>query len=77
MPYDFGFDSSSDVRLYCFELAAKCFPKYALKKFTEKKLFGLVKREVYLSKSFIESKDFSRVFEYNPRKKTDFSSQVT
>ena len=74
IPYDFGFDTEDTSRLYCFELIAKCFPKFVFKKYIQKKLFGLLKREVYLSKSFIESQDLSRVFEYNPRKHIDFSN---
>ena len=73
IPYDFYFESDSANRLYCFELVAACYPELEFEKHEVKKFFGLVKRQVYLSKSFIESKNVVKMFEYNPRLKSDFS----
>jgi len=42
VPYDFFFDSSHSDRLYCFELVTACYPEIEFKKFTVKKLFGLI-----------------------------------
>lgn len=76
VPYDFYFESDSANRLYCFELVAACYPELEFEKHEVKKFFGLVKRQVYLSKSFIESKKVVKMFEYNPRLKSDFSKLV-
>lgn len=71
IPYDFNFDKDSNA-LYCFELVALCYKKLNIPTFKIKKLFGLIKKEVYLSDSFKNSKDFERIFEYNPKKDIDF-----
>jgi hypothetical protein len=36
-------------------------------------LFGLIKRDVFLSKSFLENENLELVFEYNPKTGKDFS----
>lgn len=72
VPYDFWFKSKDVNALYCFELAAQCYSGLDVKTFTVKKFFGLVKKNVYLAKSFKESPDFKVIFEYNPKRKIDF-----
>lgn len=67
-PYDFGFNTGDPNEVYCFELAARSYPSLSFKKYTVKYLLGLVRREVYLGKSFLQSGDLKIVFEYNPRK---------
>ena len=66
--YDFSFAAGAQA-LYCFELAAYCYPRLSLLKKTATALFGLLKKKekVYLSDSFFESPDFSLVYEYNPK----------
>lgn len=67
IPYDFGFQHGSSS-LYCFELAALSYPKLDIPKLSFKKLFGLIsKKDVYLAKSFIESKDMVPVYCCNPK----------
>ncbi len=73
--YDFAFDSKDDGEMFCFELAAKCFPKFEIPTFVESKLFGLIKREVYLANSFGECDSFVKVFEFNPKKGVDFKKK--
>jgi hypothetical protein len=70
--YDFNFDSKDDGSLFCFELAAKAYPKFNIPTFVIKKFFGLIKKEVYLAQSFFECHDLELVFEYNPKKNIDF-----
>lgn len=72
-PYDFGFTHGSES-LYCFELAACCYPKLQIEKLTASILFGLIKKKepVYLSDSFFNSKDLKIVFEYNPKYNIDY-----
>lgn len=66
-PYDFGFERGISA-LYCFELCGECYDKLSIERKTVKKMLGLLKREnVFLAESFIESPDFEKVFEYNPR----------
>lgn len=66
-PYDFGFERGVSA-LYCFELCGECYDRLSIERKTVKKMFGLLKREnVFLAESFIESPDFEKVFEYNPR----------
>ena len=68
VPYDFNFTHGKES-LYCFELAAECYGKLELHKKTATALFGLLKKreKVFLSDSFFESKDFTLVYEHNPR----------
>lgn len=68
--YDFSFRKGSSA-LYCFELCAECYDKLSLQKIKVSKFLGLVKRHVYLAESFRQSKDFTRIFEYNPKFKID------
>lgn len=74
--YDFMFDSKDDGSLFCFELAAKCYPKFSIPTYTIKKFFGLLKKEVYLSKSFDESDGFDKIFEFNPKRNIDFRKEA-
>ena len=73
IPYDFNFASGAQS-LYCFELVACCYPGLSLVKKTATALFGLMRKrdKVFLSDSFLESKDFSLVFEFNPKFNIDF-----
>lgn len=72
VPYDFGFKRGTSA-LYCFELCAECYKKLDLKLKTAKAFFGLLrKKDVYLADSFLESPDFIRIFEFNPKRKVDY-----
>lgn len=73
VPYDFGFTHGEET-LYCFELAACCYPKLSIKKKIASILCGLIKKKepVYLSDSFFDSKDFELVYEFNPRYNIDY-----
>ena len=75
VPYDFFFDAESSDRLYCFELVAECYKSLDFKKFEVKKLFGLITKEVYLSKSFIESENVEMIYECNPRTNRFFKNR--
>lgn len=67
VPYDFNFTYGSSA-LYCFELAALSYAKLDIPTFSFKKFFGLVKKEdVYLAKSFIDSKDVELIYCCNPK----------
>jgi len=67
VPYDFNFKHGQES-LYCFELAAECYPKLNVIRKTVKAMFGIIrKKNVVLSDSFFESPDFKLVFEYNPK----------
>lgn len=67
VPYDFSFTYGSSS-LYCFELAALCYPKLDIPKFSIRKIFGLLRRnDVYLAKSFVESPDLKLVYCSNPK----------
>lgn len=68
IPYDFNFTHGRET-LYCFELAACCYPRLRLQKKSASILFGLIKKkeQVYLSDSFLDSEDFELVYEYNPK----------
>lgn len=70
-PYDFGFNTGDSEEVYCFELVARCYPSMNFKKYQVKKFFGLVKRIVYLGKTFLLNDNLEIVFEYNPRKGYD------
>ena len=71
--YDFKLDSG---KLYCFELAAECYKELDKTIYQKKALFGLVKRNLILASSFAESKDFTRVFEYNPKQGIYFKKET-
>jgi len=70
-PYDFGFDTGDSEEVYCFELVSRCYDKIKFERYNIKKIFGLVKRNVYLAKSFLLNDNLEIVFEYNPRKGYD------
>lgn len=74
--YDFAFDAKDSSSLFCFELAAKCYPKIDIPTYTVSKFFGLVKKDVYLAKSFAEAEGVDRVFEFNPKKGIDFRADA-
>ena len=76
IPYDFGFKRGLTA-LYCFELAAEAYPDLDIQRKQASILGGLIKRKdpVYLSTSFTESKDFTKVLEFNPLRKVDFVVQ--
>ena len=71
IPYDFGFKRGTSS-LYCFELAAECYPTLQIDKKKAKVFGGLLRKKepVYLAESFFDSPDFQLVFECNPAKKT-------
>ena len=72
VPYDFGFKNDVSA-LYCFELCGECYSKLDVPKKTVKKMFGLIqKKNVYLAESFFDSKNFTCVFQYNPKFGIDF-----
>ena len=73
IPYDFGFKRGVSS-LYCFELAAEVYPELDIQRKHASILGGLVKKKepVYLYTSFTESKDFTRILEFNPRRDVDF-----
>lgn len=73
VPYDFGFKRGTSA-LYCFELCAECYRELDVKLIDQKGFCGLYRKKVYLARSLLESKDFERIFEYNPKRKTDFRS---
>lgn len=69
VPYDFAYKRNASA-LYCFELCAECYPKLKIQTKTAKSFFGLLKKKnVYLAESFLESPDFTKVFESNPKRK--------
>lgn len=75
VPYDFGFKRGTSA-LYCFELCAECYKKLDIKTKTAKAFFGLLqKKNVYTADSFFENSNFTRIFEYNPKRKIDFTSE--
>jgi len=71
--YDFMFSRGDDY-LYCFELAALCYPNLRIEKKPAVTLGGLVRRKekVYLSDSFFETDDLKLVYEYNPEFNIDY-----
>lgn len=76
VPYDFGYRRGASS-LYCFELVGEAYKGLDLPLKTVKMLFGLLKRKnVYLADSFFESKDFERVFEFNPKRGVDFEKDA-
>ena len=70
-PYDFSFNAEDPGELYCFELVARCYPSLNFERHKIRKLFGLVRKNVYLGKSFFLNCGLEIVFEYNPRKGYD------
>ena len=66
--YDFSYTAGNSA-LYCFELAACCYQNLSISKKKATALFGMLrkKEKVYLSDSFLESKDFTLVYEFNPK----------
>lgn len=73
IPYDFGFNAGVSA-LYCFELVAEAYPKLNIRRVEKKALFGLLKKNVYLSDSMFESPDLDIIFEYNPKYKINFKA---
>ena len=72
IPYDFGFKRGASA-LYCFELCAECYKKLDIKPETVKAFFGLLKKKnVYVANSFFESSNFTKIFEFNPKRKINF-----
>lgn len=71
VPYDFGFKRDASA-LYCFELCAECYRELDVKLIDQKGFGGLYRKKVYLARSLLESDDFERVFEYNPKRNVDF-----
>ena len=76
VPYDFDFNTDDPEDVYCFELCARCYPSLEFRKYDQRFFLGLVRKTTYLSESFIESRDFERVFEWNPRKRVRFSQSA-
>lgn len=72
-PYDFMFKRGSSA-LYCFELAKECYPNLDVRTVEKTAFFGVFKKDVVLSESFFNSKDFKLIFEYNPKFYIDFIS---
>ena len=71
VPYDFGFKRGASA-LYCFELCAECYNAFNVQLETVKALFGLLKKKVYTAESLLKCESFTRVFEFNPKRKVDF-----
>lgn len=71
--YDFIFSERGIGKssLYCFELAAYCYKNLEIEKIKNTTLFGLIKKKVYLSDSFFNSRDFKLIYECNPRFKIE------
>lgn len=70
-PYDFDFNTGDTEEVYCFELIERCYPELKFEKYEVKKLFGLLKRNVFLAKSFLLNPGLEIVFEYNPTRGYD------
>lgn len=71
IPYDFGFSNGCSA-LYCFELCKECYPTLQIERQIAKKFFGLVKKDVYLAESLLDSPDFECIYQYNPQFDIDF-----
>ena len=72
VPYDFGYDNDVSA-LYCFELVGQAYRQLDIKTKDVKTFWGMLRRKnVYLADSFFESKDFEKIFEFNPKRKVDF-----
>ena len=65
-PYDFNFEFGESA-VQCFELCRLCYPKLDIQPKQVSKMFGLIKKNVYLAQSLFESDDFICVFHYNPK----------
>lgn len=65
-PYDFNFELSKN-RLYCHEFTATCY--YILNITPVRKTYlGLFKTPLaYLAESFLNSPDFEKIYEFNPK----------
>lgn len=75
IPYDFSFRKDKNA-LYCFELAASCYPTFDIPTYEGKLFFGLFrKKNIYYAKSFKESPDFETVFEFNPKRNVSYCKQ--
>ena len=70
IPYDFNFSVHDSNALFCFELAAKSYPKINFPLFKISKFFGLLKKQVYFADSFKLCSKTKVVFEYNPKRCT-------
>jgi len=70
--YDFLFSYGSNS-IYCFELCALCYPMLDVKTVRLSKFLGLVKKNVYLAKSFFDSKDMKCVYHFNPKFNIDMA----
>lgn len=67
LPYDFDFKQDNN-KFYCHELVAGCYPMLEIKQIIPKFLGGLIKgNRSYLAESFLESPDFSKLYEFFPR----------
>jgi hypothetical protein len=75
IPYDFNFSIHDSNALFCFELAAKSYPKLEFKKFNVSKFFGLINKQVYFADSFKLCKDMEVIFECNPKRHKYFISK--
>jgi len=71
VPYDFAFDRDASA-LYCFELCVECYPNLDIKMKEVSKLFGILKKHVYVAQSFIDSPDLDLIYCWNPKSKIDF-----
>lgn len=72
VPYDFGYQNGVSA-LFCFELCGECYNKLDIPKYTVSYLFGLLKRKnIFLAKSFFNSKDMKCIFQFNPKFNIDF-----
>lgn len=72
VPYDFKYKNGFS-QLYCFELVGYAYSGLNIQKKDVKTFFGLLRRKnVYLADSFFESKDFEKIFEFNPKRNVDF-----
>jgi len=63
--YDFSF-SDANGALYCFELVAECYPELGMKTFKESRLFGLLKKDVYLAQSALDCEGLNLLYVHNP-----------
>lgn len=64
--YDFFFDHG-DSAIYCFELVSLAYPTLDIKRVEVKKLFGLIRKHVYIAESLFKSKDLRCVLHFNPK----------
>lgn len=64
--YDFFF-SDGDSAIYCFELVSLAYPTLDIKRVEVKKLFGLIRKHVYIAESLFRSKDLRCVLHFNPK----------